>query len=303
MTAPRIVPCLWLDDQAEAAARHWIRALGGRLVAASRYPESFDNPARRPRGSVLAVELEAGGVRFTALNGGPRFRPNPSVSFFVMLPSADEVDRVHEVLAEGGETLMPLRAWPWSERYGWVQDRYGVSWQLMLARDPGPRVVPCLLFAGAQAGRAEVAMAFWTAALPGGRVVSVSRYQAGEGPVGQVKHGRFQLLGQDLAATDSHLGHGFAFDEGVSLQVRCRDQAEVDRCWAILADGGSHGRCGWLRDRFGVSWQVVPDAITHWLSEGVPAARERACRAIWSMEKLDAAAIDGAWEGEGGHAE
>jgi len=132
MSSKPIVPCLWFDDQAEPAAAFYTTTFpGSRVSAVSRYPESFDNPAGKPRGSVMTVELEVAGQRFTALNGGPRFVINPSVSFFVHVGTADEATRLFFALADGGAVLMPMGAYPWSERYAWVQDRFGVSWQVV----------------------------------------------------------------------------------------------------------------------------------------------------------------------------
>jgi predicted 3-demethylubiquinone-9 3-methyltransferase (glyoxalase superfamily) len=295
-----ILPCIWLDDRAEEAAAFYVGAFpGGRVTATSRYPESFDLPGGRPRGGVLTVELELGGRRFTLLNGGPGFVPNPSVSFFVHADDAAAAGRTFAALGDRGRVLMPLDAYPWSERYGWVQDRFGVSWQVMAGRREGARatIVPCLMFAGAQHGRAEEAMRAYASIFPGGRVLDVSRYAPGEGPEGKVKHGRFVLADQDMVAMDSHLAHGITFSEGVSLQVMCEDQATIDAYWAALGEGGKHGPCGWLADRFGLSWQVVPTRIGWWLADGDAAARDRAFRAMIGMGKLDVATLEGAFVG------
>lgn len=302
MATNKIIPCIWLDDQAEQAAAFYVRTFpAGRVVATSRYPESFDNPGRRPRGSVLTVDFEVAGQRFTALNGGPMFVLNPSISFFVHVDAPADADRLFAPLAEGGEVLMPLDAYPWSQRYGWVKDRFGVTWQVMAGRRPesGATIAPALMFTGAQHGRAEEAMRFYTGIFPGGRIGSVEKYGAGEGPEGTVKHGRFTLAGQELAAMDSHFPHGFTFNEALSLQVMCEDQAELDRTWDALAQGGGHGPCGWLKDRFGLSWQVVPMAMSRYLTGGDPAARERAFAAMLQMKKLDLAALERAYAGKG----
>ncbi len=295
-----IVPCVWLDDQAEQAAAFYVRAFpGSRVAATSRYPESADNPGGRPRGSVLTIELTLSGQRFTLLNGGPVFRPNPSISFFAHVDSAAEADRRYGLLADGGEPLMPLGTYPWSERYGWVKDRFGVSWQVMAGRRPSGEatISPCLMFAGPQHGRAEEAMRLYAGIFPGGHIVDVARYSTAEGPAGTVKHGRFSLAGQELVAMDSHVVHGVTFDEGLSLQVMCEDQAELDRYWEALARGGEHGPCGWLKDRFGLSWQVVPSGIAAWMASADAAARDRAFAAMLQMKKLDIAALERAYRG------
>ncbi len=299
-TSPRIVPCIWLDDQAEQAAAFWVRTLpDGRVTATSRYPDSMDNPSGKPRGSVVTVEFEVAGQRFIALNGGPLFTLNPSISFFVHVDTAPEADRIYAALVDGGEALMPLDAYPWSERYAWVQDRFGVSWQVIAGRRPrgGATIVPCLMFVGAQHGRAEDAMRAYTGVFPGGRIESVERYAKDEGPEGTVKHGRFVLDGHDVVAMDSHLGQGFAFNEALSLQVLCEDQDELDRYWTALARGGEHGPCGWLKDRFGLSWQVVPAELSRWMAGEDAAGRDRAFVAMLQMTKLDIATLQRAYDG------
>jgi len=300
VTSHLLVPCIWLDDQAERAAAFYAGVFpGGRITATSRYPETADNPGRRPRGSVLTVELELAGHPFTLLNGGPLFTPNPSISFFARVDTPADADRLFAALVEGGEVLMALGAYPWSERYGWLKDRFGVSWQVIAGRSPlgGSAIAPCLMFAGPQHGRAEEAMRAYARIFPGGRIADVARYGAGEGPEGTVKHGRVVLAGHDLVAMDSHVSHGITFNEAVSLQVRCEGQAELDRYWEALGTGGTHGPCGWLKDRFGLSWQVVPARIAAWMASGSAAARDRAFAAMLKMGKLDVAALERAWAG------
>jgi predicted 3-demethylubiquinone-9 3-methyltransferase (glyoxalase superfamily) len=240
MSSSHIVPCIWFDDQAEQAAAFYVQTFpDSRITAISRYPESSDNPSGRPRGSVLTVEFEVAGQRFAALNGGPHFVVNPSISFFVHVDTTEDAERLFSVLADGGEALMPLDAYPWSERYA-----------------------------------------------------------AGEGPPGAVKHGGFVLASQEMVAMDSHVDHGVTFNEALSLQVMCKDQDELDRYWAALAEGGEKGPCGWLKDRFGLSWQVVPTDIAEWMTSKDVAARDRAFEAMLQMKRLDIAALKRAFDGD-----
>lgn len=300
MSNPRLVPCIWLDDQAEPAAAFYARTFpGGRVTAVSRYPESSITPGGKLPGSVLTVEFEVAGQRFTALNGGPQFVLNPSLSFFVQVDTAGEAERLYSKLIDGGEALMPLGVYPWSEQYGWVKDRFGVTWQVMAGRRPpgAATIVPCLMFAGAIHGRAEEAIRAYTGIFPDSSIGSLERYTAAEGPEGTIKHGRFVLAGQELVAMDSHFDHGFTFSEALSFQVMCQDQRELDRYWSLLAEGGEHGPCGWLKDRFGLSWQVVPEALIGWLTSQDKAARDRAFAAMLTMQKLDLAALEHAFAG------
>jgi predicted 3-demethylubiquinone-9 3-methyltransferase (glyoxalase superfamily) len=297
----RIIPCIWLDGQAEEAAGFYLRTFRhGRIVATSHYPESGNNPSGKPPGSPLTTEIELEGQRFTLLNGGPMFTLNPSISFFIRVDTPAEADRLFAALADGGGALMPIGEYPWSPRYGWVQDRYGVSWQVIAGPRPqggAATIVPCLMFSGAQHGCAEDAMNLYADIFPRGRIDSAERYAADEGPTGSIKHGRFRLDGQEMVAMDSHLAHGITFNEALSLQVMCEDQATVDRYWDALGAGGEHGPCGWLKDRFGLSWQVVPEEIERWLTSKETAARDRAFHAMLEMTKLDIAALQKAFEG------
>ncbi len=301
MSDQTIAPCLWMDDQAEAAAQFYTRVIpGSRVTGMSRYPERGSNPSGKPPGSVLTVEFELAGQPFTALNGGPIFTINPSVSFFIQGDDAAEARRMFAALAEGGKVLMPLDKYPWSPLFGWVADRYGVSWQIILGRPPGSTatIVPCLMFAGPRQGQAEAAMQAYTRIFPESRVERVEHYAAGEGPEASVKHGRFTLAGQPMVAMDNHRdAQGTTFNEGISLQVMCKDQAEVDRYWSALGEGGQPSMCGWLKDRFGVSWQIVPRAIASWMISADTAARDRAFHAVMKMKKLDIAAIQAAFDG------
>ena len=301
MTAHRIVPCIWLDDQAEAAADFYVAAFPeGRVEAVARYPSSGENPSKKPPGSVLTVDLTVAGLRMTLLNGGPRFAPNPSVSFHVHLPDAAAVDALHARLSVGGTDLMPLDAYPWSPRFVWLQDRNGVSWQLMARPEAArPAVVPAIMFGGPQHGRAREAIAAYVAALPRSRVVHVEDFGAGEGgEVGTVKQAVFELFGEPFVAMDGGPGHAFGFGMGMSLQVMCADQAEVDAvAGALAAEGGEEDQCGWVRDRFGLWWQVVPERIAAWMASDDAAARDRVFEALMPMRRLDVAALERAHRG------
>jgi len=292
-----ITPCLWFAEGVEAAAA-WYAGLfpGSAIVARGHYPDAIDNPAGRPRGGVMTIELELAGQRFTLLEGGPAFRPGPSISFFVMVEDHAEVDRLADALLEGGKAMMPLDAYPWSPRYAWIEDRHGVSWQVMAKEGP-TAIIPCLMFSGAQHGHAEEALRRYTSIFPGSEIVALERYAAGEGHEGMIKHGRCHLGGQPVVAMDGHTAHDLSFTEGVSLQVTCEDQAEVDRFWAALSEGGKPGPCGWLHDRFGVSWQIVPADIRTWMSSPDAAARDRAFAAMMKMSRPDIAALEAAFAG------
>lgn len=298
MSHQSIVPCLWFDHQAEEAAALYVGLFpDGRITGVSHYPKSSDNPSGKAKGSILTVEFQLAGQRFTALNGGPHFVIGPSISFFIYMKTAPEADRIFKALAEGGQVLMPIGSYPWSERYGWVADRFGVSWQVITLPNEIDRttIAPCLMFAGAVHGKAEAAIRTYTRIFENGHIDALERYTPGEGPEGTIKHGRFTLRDHNFVAMDSHIDHGFTFNEGISLQIMCNDQSEVDRYWVALSEGGVEGPCGWLKDRFGVSWQVVPKGFVEWMTSQDEPARDRAFQAMLAMKKFDIAALNAAF--------
>ncbi len=158
---------------------------------------------------------------------------------------------------------------------------------------PTSKIAPCLWFDG----QAEEAARFYVGLFPDGAILSIGRY--GEGapfPAGTALLVEFSLAGQRFQALNG--GPHFKFSEAISLSVSCVDQAEVDRLWEALTAGGEPGRCGWLKDRFGVSWQLVPEALSRLQSSGDAAGRGRMFQAMLGMNKLDVAALERAFRGE-----
>lgn len=303
-TTQRIAPCLWLDGTADALAAHYTQLFPrSRIVRTSHYgKEGFEHHGQ-PEGSTLVVDMELDGYRICALNAGPIFKINPSISLFAERTSEAEVDALWNGLVDGGQILMPLGAYPWSAKYGWLNDRFGVSWQIVLASTgsaPNAPFAPAMLFTGAQAGRAEEAMTLYRSVFPASALTAVARHDgSGTDAAGTILVARFQLFGQPFLAMDSAAPHSFAFNEGLSLIVTCDTQAEIDHYWgALTADGGAESMCGWLKDRFGVSWQIVPRAVHELLTSSDRAAASRVMRAIFGMRKLDIAKLEAAFAGK-----
>ncbi len=223
-------------------------------------------------GKELTIDFELSGLRFTAINGGPIFKPNQSISFMVNFdPSRDDKAREHldelwEKLSDGGKVLMPLDEYPYSKRYGWVQDRYGISWQLILTNpdgEPRPFIIPALMFSGDVTNHAEEAMNFYVSIFKDAEVGTVARYdrQAGPAKPEALMFADFTLEGQWFAAMDSGVEQPATFNEAVSLSVACKDQAEIDYFWEKLSTVKEAEQCGWCKDAWGVSWQIVPANI------------------------------------------
>lgn len=153
-----------------------------------------------------------------------------------------------------------------------------------------PAVTPFLWFDD----DAETAIGFYTGLVPDSEVLSVDRYpDAVPGMGGKVMHAHFRLGGRDYYAMDA--GPQFPFTEAVSLYVSCADQAEVDRYWsALIADGGQEQPCGWLKDRWGLSWQIIPDRLVELIRDPDPERSHRAVQAMLQMHKIDIAAVEAA---------
>ncbi|MCR2800453.1 MULTISPECIES: VOC family protein [unclassified Microbacterium] len=272
----RIVPNLWFDHNAAEAAEFYTSAFpGATSTVTARYPnEGLPGFQSDFAGAELTVDVEIDGYRLSFINAGPEFRPNPSVSFMLnfdrMLFGGDanvareRLDALWERLVDGGEVMMELAAYPYSPRYGWVQDRYGVSWQLILDEDgdePRPFLMPSLMFGGDAQNRAREAVEYYTSLFEGSRIGTIAEYpeQAGPAPAGAIMFCDFQLEGQWFTAMDSAVPQDSSFTCGVSLEVSCPDQAEIDRLWSALSAVPEAEQCGWLADRFGLSWQIVPE--------------------------------------------
>jgi predicted 3-demethylubiquinone-9 3-methyltransferase (glyoxalase superfamily) len=291
----KITPHLWFDTEAVEAAEFYSSTFpNSRVTDVSTLHDT-------PSGDADVVSFELFGQTFMAISAGPLFKFTPAVSFLVQCRRTEDVDELWEKLAEGGAALMPLDSYPFSERYGWTEDRYGLSWQLMYAGDEGiqRRITPTLMFVGEVCGRAEEAVNFYTSVFPDSKVGHVLRYAKGEAPdkEGTIKHVGFTLAGQEFAAMDSARDHGFGFNEAVSFMVGCDTQDEIDYYWDSLSAMPDAEQCGWLKDRFGVSWQIVPSILGALLGGGTKEQTVRVTEAFPRMKKFDIAELKRAYEG------
>lgn len=236
------------------------------------------------------------GQRFEAISAGPYFSFNPSISLMVACRSAEEVDRLWKALAEGGTELMELGEYPFSKRYGWIQDRYGLSWQLMFTEGGqlAQKITPNLLFSGEECGKAEAAVNYYTGVFKNSEIGMISKYTEGEAmsPKARVNYASFKLWGNDFSAMDNAFDVDFGFNEAFSLMVKCRDQEEIDYFWDRLSAVPEAEQCGWVKDKFGVSWQVVPENMDEIMLKGSKDEIRRVTEAFMKMKKFDLAALE-----------
>jgi len=286
----KIIPHLWFDKEAKEAAEFYSTTFPRSRVT------SVTTLRDTPSGDCDVVSFEVWGHEFMTISAGPLFKFNPSVSFIVNFDRSGEkderLDAVWERLVEGGSVLMPLDRYPFSERYGWVQDKYGVSWQLMLSNagaETRPSIMPFLLFVGENCGRAEDAINFYLSLFNDTKQGQVIRYGPNQCPdkEGTLMFSDFMIENQWLAAMDSAHEHRFAFNEAISLLVYCDTQEEIDYFWDKLSAVPEAEQCGWLKDRYGLSWQITPSIMKSMMASSDEKKRARLTRAFLQMKKFD----------------
>jgi predicted 3-demethylubiquinone-9 3-methyltransferase (glyoxalase superfamily) len=290
----KITPFLWFDREGEEAANFYVSTFkNSRIDNVTRYTKTGFDVHHMAEGSVMTAAFEIEGIKFVALNGGPVFKFNPSISFLVACNQKEEVDTIWSKLSQGGgPPIMELGSYPMSERYGWLQDKYGLSWQVMFVKDRviKQKIVPTLMFSEGQSGKAEEAVNLYTRIFKNSAIDHIMGYSKGEDPdkEGTIKHAGFTLEDQEFAAMDSARVHNFTFSEAISFMVECQSQKEIDHYWgSLITDGGQEGVCGWLKDKFGVSWQVVPAVLNEMLRDSDPEKVARVNQAFLKMKKFD----------------
>lgn len=268
-----IYPCLWFDGKAQEAAELYT---------------SLFKDSRLNQCTPMVSTFELGGQQFMGLNGGPQFTPNPSISFYVTIESKDELNKVWNTLATDGKILMPLDHYPWNEQYGWLQDKYNISWQLSLGKpeEVGQAVVPMMMFCGSQQGQTENAIAFYSEVFKDAETIFAAPYEPGQTQIdAKIVHARVKLNNNLLMMMDSGVEQPFTFNEGVSFVVSCQDQDEIDYYWNKFTEKGEESMCGWCKDQFGVSWQIIPAMLGSLMSD--PEKAPRVGQALFKMRKLD----------------
>jgi predicted 3-demethylubiquinone-9 3-methyltransferase (glyoxalase superfamily) len=291
----KITYCLWLNKEAEEVVNFYASVFP-KAKRTSIVNSPVDTPSGKT-GTVLTASFELEGQEFMILNGGPEFALNPSISFMVHCDTAAEVEALWNKLSDGGKALMPLDKYPFSDKYGWIEDKYGLSWQLILPQQKAPqKVMPSLLFVNEVYGKAEEAIQYYTSIFNDAKTGTIARYSAGMEPdkEGTIMYADFMLEGQWFVAMDSALNHQFHFGEAISFIVHCDTQEEVDYYWDKLTKEGKEVQCGWLHDKYGVAWQVTPKVMLNILQGEDRGKARRAMQAMMTMVKLDIAKLENA---------
>ena len=279
----KITPNIWCNGNAQEMAEFYVATFDdAEILQTVHYPKSAEEGLADFQldmaGKALTVQFRIYNQEFVAINAGPEFTPNPSISFFVNFdPSRDDQAREHldelwNKLSDGGTSLMELGEYPFSPHYGWVQDKFGVSWQLILTNpegEPRPVIVPSLLFTDTSQSQARQAAELYVSLFDDAALGTLSTYgqDMGLAKADSLAFGEFRVGDQWFAVMDNGgQDHKFSFNEGISLSVACKDQAEIDKLWGVLSTVPEAEQCGWCKDQFGVSWQIVPENMEELMS-------------------------------------
>lgn len=287
---------LCFNDQAEEAVKFYTSVFDqSEITREIRYP--------MPNVESVAYDFTIENQAFVAFNGGSDFKMNPSFSLMVSVDTPDEVDALYKKLAEGGKDLMPLDTYPFSDRYAWVEDQFGLSWQIMLAPDvpTNHKVRVSLLFAGQYCGQAEQALKDYAAIFQKGEPGQINYYQEGEAQDDRAKvnYAELNIGDQQLVFMDHGFGSDEEFTEAISFLIVAGAQSEVDYYWEKLSAHEESEAMGWLKDSHGISWQVVPQAYLQIMETATEEQKKRVLDVLFKMKKMDVARLENAKFGIG----
>lgn len=283
-----IFPCLWYDGEAKQSAEFYCKIFDGKITA--------DTP--------VVMNIDLFGQKIMLLNGGPQFKKNASVSFMVICETEDEVKEYWDQLIEGGIALMPLDSYSWSKKYGWLKDKYDVTWQIFLGeKQTEQKIIPTFMFIHQNNGKAVEAMELYTHTFPNSTIGNIVRYGEGsEGhpnpePTKNIQHAHFEINGYSLFCMDNSYDHPFDFNEGISMVVMTDDQEQTDHLWnALTSDGGRESMCGWLKDKYGFSWQIVPKKLIQLMSDPDQEKAQKVVQAMMRMQKIIIQDLENAYD-------
>jgi len=291
----KITTHLWFDKKAKEASEFYAGIFPNSKI------DSIRTIKDTPSGDCDIVSFKLAGEPFMAISAGPYFKFTPAISMFVVFDNEAEIDEAWKKLSEGGKIMMEYQKYPWADKYGWCSDKYGLSWQLSMSENHKfeQKITPMLMFTKDGAGKTKEAMENYVRIFPNSKIDMMVPYEAGEGDKeGYLKHARFNLNGQHFMAMDSSGPHDFVFSEAISFIVNCETQEEIDHFWNELSAVPESEQCGWLKDKYGVSWQIVPTAMNEMMSKGSPEQVGRVTQSFLKMKKFNIAELKKAFDGE-----
>jgi predicted 3-demethylubiquinone-9 3-methyltransferase (glyoxalase superfamily) len=212
-----------------------------------------------------------------------------------MAESNEEAETIWSQLIIDGKVLMPLNEYPWSKKYGWCADKFGVNWQIIVDYKSSCKVMPSLMFCGNNAGKAEEAITYYRSLFTNSGLVEMRKYEKGGHDIeGYIMYAQFELNNLPFGIMDNSAPHAFSITDAVSFTISVNTQDEIDYYWDYLTKDGAPGKCGWLQDKYGVHWQVVPSILGKYMTN--PATAPKATYAFLQMSKFIIADLEKAVE-------
>lgn len=284
-----ISPCLWFDTQAEEVVEFYTSLFPNSLIKnILRYGKEGKEIQKKPEGSVLTIDFTLDEVPFVALNGTPAFQHNESISLFVYCETDERINFLYEKFSESGSVNMPLDKYDWSSKYAWVKDKFGVSWQLDISKsNSSQKIVPSLLFVNNKFNLIKNAANFYTSIFPDSKILIEQVFEN----INEIENGTLLFAQLSLNGylinlmSGGKIKHNFDFNESISFIVNCNSQEEIDYYWSKLTEGGEEIECGWLKDKFGIFWQIVPEILNELLVDSQKS--DKVMREIFKMKKLE----------------
>ena len=270
----KITPHLWFDRTAKEAAQFYTTVFPDTVI------DNMSVLNDTPSGRVEMASITIMDMPFNFISAGPDFKINPSISFTISCTTKEEIKKYWDRLTPGGIILMELAEYPFSFYYGWVQDKFGVSWQLIFRETVIQKVIPSMLFVGKVFGKVDEALHFYTSVFKQSSIDEVHKENEA------ISYAALTLEGEHFIAMESNLEHHFQFNEAVSFMVHCDTQEEIDYYWSKLSADPKAEQCGWLKDKFGVSWQIVPTAMEKMMASGDKEKIARVTKAFFVYEKI-----------------
>lgn len=270
---PSIYPCLWFDNNAQHAVAY--------------YCSLFADSSMLLDSNPVVSTFVLNGTKLMALNGGATYSINPAISLYVYCGSEAEVLRLYNALSSTGNVLMPLGEYAWSKQYAWVADQFGVNWQLDVDEiNASQKIVPSQLFGQNKHLAINDALAHYITIFKPSSVLLTAPYpESDDVPTGTLLFAQYKLLGFIFNAMSSNYPHAFDFTPAQSFVITCDTQEQIDYYWERLGEGGHYEMCGWLADKFGISWQIVPSILPQLIAD--PEKGRRVVDAFMRMKKFD----------------
>ncbi len=288
----KIACMLWFENQAEKAVEYYIELFPNSKIGFKTYQSSKDyQHIHNHEKELLTIEFWLDGFHFIALNGGPKYSVNPSVSFYAAYENEFFIDEIWAKLADQGTVLLPFENHELSSKYGKLIDRFDVTWHFALAERKDireDRITPYLTFINQQHGKASEAVDYYVSIFKNAARNESIYYTENDSPEisGNARNIHFTLENQHFMAMDSSIFHLYDFCEAVSFIIFCDNQEEIDYYQDKLCEGGEAQTGGWLKDRYGLSWQVIPKMFFEILYLQNPVLSQEILKAVMNMKKF-----------------